>query len=39
VPGVTWVSAPAGNDVDPQMTVVALELEGELDLYRGKGRR
>jgi alpha-L-fucosidase len=39
VPGVTWVSAPAGPDVDPHMTVVAVELDGEVDLYRGRGRQ
>jgi alpha-L-fucosidase len=38
-PGVTWVTAPTGADVDPHMTVIAVELDGELDLYRGTGRR
>ncbi|MEY9942757.1 alpha-L-fucosidase [Streptacidiphilus sp. MAP5-52] len=38
VPGVLWIDAPHGSDVDRHATVLALELEGELDLYRGFGR-
>ncbi|MFG2028661.1 alpha-L-fucosidase [Streptomyces sp. NPDC048825] len=38
VPGVTWIDAPVAADLDDQATVLALELEGELDLYRGAGR-
>jgi alpha-L-fucosidase len=35
VPGVTWIAAPPAGDLDAQATVIALELDGELDLYRG----
>ncbi|MFF1737666.1 alpha-L-fucosidase [Streptomyces sp. NPDC058247] len=38
VPGVTWIDAPDTADVDEQATVLAVELDGELDLYRGTGR-
>ncbi|MGP4046648.1 alpha-L-fucosidase [Streptomyces sp. 2A115] len=38
VPGVTWIDAPAAADLDEQATVLAVELEGELDLYTGAGR-
>ncbi|MFJ6571876.1 alpha-L-fucosidase [Streptomyces sp. NPDC091292] len=38
VPGVTWIDAPAPGDIDPYATVLALELDGDLDVYRGKGR-
>ncbi|MFF3873631.1 alpha-L-fucosidase [Streptomyces sp. NPDC001978] len=38
VPGVTWLGAPGPDDVDAYATVLALELDGELDLYRGTGR-
>lgn len=38
VPGVTWIDAPAAEDVDAHATVLAVELDGELDLYRGSGR-
>lgn len=38
VPGVTWIDAPAAADLDEYATVLAVELEGELDLYRGAGR-
>ncbi|MGW0208211.1 alpha-L-fucosidase [Streptomyces sp. NPDC003233] len=34
VPGVTWLDAPAAEHA----TVLAVELDGELDLYRGTGR-
>ena len=37
-PGVTWIDAPAAADLDDQATVIAVELEGELDLYTGAGR-
>lgn len=39
VPGVRWVDAPAPRDVDEHATVLAVELDGELELYRGTGRR
>ncbi|MCP2328740.1 hypothetical protein HDA40_007247 [Hamadaea flava] len=38
VPGVTWITAPEESDVDGHCTVLALDLDGELDLYRGAGR-
>ncbi|MFF2847977.1 alpha-L-fucosidase [Streptomyces sp. NPDC058001] len=38
VPGMTWIDAPGPGDIDPYATVLALELDGELDLYRGVGR-
>ncbi|MBC9716040.1 alpha-L-fucosidase [Streptomyces sp. TRM66268-LWL] len=38
VPGLQWIDAPAARDLDPYATVLAVELEGELDLYRGTGR-
>ncbi|GGN49110.1 glycosyl hydrolase [Streptomyces albiflavescens] len=38
VPGVTWIDAPAAADLDAYATVLAVELDGELDLYRGTGR-
>ncbi|MCT4351819.1 alpha-L-fucosidase [Streptomyces sp. Je 1-79] len=38
VPGVLWIDAPEGADVDESATVLAVELDGELDLYRGTGR-
>lgn len=38
VPGVTWIDAPATADLDPHATVVAVEFDGEPDLYRGQGR-
>jgi alpha-L-fucosidase len=37
IPGVLWIDLP-GTAVDPQATVVALDLEGPLDLYHGAGR-
>ena len=37
-PGVLWIEPPAGADLDPHATVLAVELEGELELYRGAGR-
>jgi alpha-L-fucosidase len=38
VPGVLWIDPPPAADLDPHATVLALELDGELDLYRGTGR-
>ncbi|MFG1811586.1 alpha-L-fucosidase [Streptomyces sp. NPDC049040] len=38
VPGLTWIDAPAAADLDEHATVLAVELDGELDLYRGRGR-
>lgn len=38
VPGVLWIDAPAAADLDEYATVLAVELDGELDLYRGTGR-
>ncbi len=38
VPGLQWIDAPAERDLDPYATVLAVELDGELDLYRGAGR-
>ncbi|MEU9081535.1 alpha-L-fucosidase [Streptomyces sp. NPDC048357] len=38
VPGVLWIDAPAAADIDPRATVLAVELDGELKLYRGAGR-
>ncbi|MER6943862.1 alpha-L-fucosidase [Nonomuraea sp. NPDC000554] len=38
VPGILWIDAPPAGAIDPHATVIALELDGELDLYRGMGR-
>jgi alpha-L-fucosidase len=38
VPGIVWITAPHASDVDDHATVLAVELEGEIDLYRGTGR-
>ncbi|MEV6103695.1 alpha-L-fucosidase [Streptomyces sp. NPDC051940] len=38
VPGMLWIDAPAPADADPHATVLALELDAALDLYRGRGR-
>lgn len=38
VPGVLWIDAPAAADVDACATVLAVELDGEPELYRGSGR-
>ncbi|MBF9066611.1 alpha-L-fucosidase [Streptacidiphilus fuscans] len=38
VPGVLWIDAPGAVDLDEHATVLAVELDGELDLYRGHGR-
>ncbi|WP_199551307.1 alpha-L-fucosidase [Streptomyces sp. N35] len=35
VPGAVLIDAPTGND--PYATVLALELDGEVELYRGEG--
>ncbi|MEV1082611.1 alpha-L-fucosidase [Streptomyces sp. NPDC050211] len=37
-PGVLWIEPPAAADLDPHATVLAVELDGELELYRGAGR-
>ena len=36
--GVLWIDPPAAADLDPHATVLAVELDGELELYRGAGR-
>jgi alpha-L-fucosidase len=38
VPGHLWIEAPAAARLDPAATVIAVELEGELELYSGAGR-
>ncbi|MFD8968293.1 alpha-L-fucosidase [Streptomyces sp. NPDC059568] len=38
VPGVLWIDAPEAGDVDEEATVLAVELDGELELYQGTGR-
>ncbi|GAA4976022.1 alpha-L-fucosidase [Streptomyces hyderabadensis] len=38
VPGDLWIDAPAPADLAPHGTVLALELDGELELYTGRGR-
>ncbi|MGI5170200.1 alpha-L-fucosidase [Spirillospora sp. CA-253888] len=37
VPGVLYLDAPAEADTDPHATVIAVDLDGELDLYTGAG--
>jgi alpha-L-fucosidase len=37
IPGITYISVPA-SALDEHATVIALELEGDLALYRGPGR-
>jgi alpha-L-fucosidase len=37
IPGVLWIDVPP-EAVDPNATVVKLELDGPVDLYTGKGR-
>jgi alpha-L-fucosidase len=37
VPGMRWIAAPPPSALDPNATVLAVELDGELDLYRGTG--
>lgn len=36
-PGHQWIDAPATADLDEHATVLAVELDGELDLYTGQG--
>lgn len=38
VPDHMWIEAPDAKDLDAAATVIAIELEGELDLYTGSGR-
>ena len=38
VPDHMWIEAPSAADLDPAATVIAVELEGNLDLYSGAGR-
>ncbi|GAA1709881.1 alpha-L-fucosidase [Streptomyces yatensis] len=38
VPGVLWIDPPAAADLDDHATVLAVELDSELELYRGHGR-
>jgi alpha-L-fucosidase len=38
VPGVWWIDAPPASTLDPDATVLAVEVDGELDMYRGTGR-
>jgi alpha-L-fucosidase len=38
VPGILWIDAPSAADVHEHATVLAVELDGELEVYRGKGR-
>lgn len=38
VPGLSRIDAPAAADPDGRATVLAVELDGELDLHRGRGR-
>ncbi|GIH09174.1 glycosyl hydrolase [Rhizocola hellebori] len=38
VPGVLWIDAPGPADIDESAIVIAVELDGEMDLYRGTGR-
>lgn len=38
VPDHMWIEAPDAADLDPAATVIAVELDGELDLYSGTGR-
>jgi len=36
LPGVLWIDIPE-SDLDPDATVIKVELEGPLDLYTGAG--
>ncbi|WP_117213258.1 alpha-L-fucosidase [Allorhizocola rhizosphaerae] len=38
VPGVLWIDAPPAHALDDYATVLTVELDGPLDLYRGTGR-
>jgi alpha-L-fucosidase len=33
VPGILYINVPAG-EADPTMTIIALQLKGEVDLHR-----
>ncbi len=37
IPGVLWINIPE-SEIDKYATVIKIELEGELDLYRGQGK-
>ena len=37
IPGILWVQVPEGTPLDPNATVLKIELEGPLDLYHGSG--
>ena len=37
VPGVLWIKAPRASDLDPEVTVLEVTLDGPLSLFRGKG--
>jgi alpha-L-fucosidase len=36
--GVVWIDPPAQDDLDPYTTVLKVELDGDVELYRGAGR-
>ncbi|MET7686441.1 alpha-L-fucosidase [Streptomyces sp. NPDC005483] len=36
--GIVWIDPPAEADLDPYATVLKVELDGEVELYRGAGR-
>ncbi|MFJ9153196.1 alpha-L-fucosidase [Streptomyces sp. NPDC102270] len=36
--GIVWIDPPAEAHLDPYATVLKVELDGELELYRGAGR-
>ena len=38
VPAILEVDAPCAADLDEYTTVLAVELDGEVDLYRGRAR-
>lgn len=38
VPGVLWIDPPGTVDLDEHATVLAVELDAPLDVYRGQGR-
>jgi alpha-L-fucosidase len=37
IPGILRIQCPDKDDLDPYVTVLEVELEGELNLYRGHG--
>jgi alpha-L-fucosidase len=37
VPGVVWIDAPGASDLDPEVTVLEIAMDGPLNLFRGKG--